>query len=129
MSTSALNRVENRTRKVDVDDLMALAVALDVSPLGLLLPRSERGDDLAKITGLEQTADLIWLWAAGQSSSAEERIARGVDNYNPREVTEMSLPRWLEFMAAVRVPPAGQAVDSSGPRVWPFERVEDPSDG
>src|SRR3954454_23683106 len=36
---SGLGKIESGERRVDVDDLVALAVALDVSPVRLLLPR------------------------------------------------------------------------------------------
>jgi transcriptional regulator with XRE-family HTH domain len=48
-----LRRIESGDRRVDVDDLMALAAALDVSPATLLMPDDcrrmgdERGDDRA----------------------------------------------------------------------------------
>ena len=38
----ALRRIEAGERRVDVDDLVALAVALDVTPLALLLPAADR---------------------------------------------------------------------------------------
>jgi transcriptional regulator with XRE-family HTH domain len=38
LSVSALSLIATGKRRVDVDDLMVLAVALDVSPISLLLP-------------------------------------------------------------------------------------------
>ncbi|MDO3647671.1 helix-turn-helix domain-containing protein [Nocardia mangyaensis] len=40
-----LSRIEKGERRVDADDLMALAVALNVSVLALLVPPSSRPDD------------------------------------------------------------------------------------
>jgi len=64
ISRTAISDIERGVRKVDVDDLMHLALALDVSPLDLLLP--ERTDPGAHpITGAtpRQTREL-WAWAA-----------------------------------------------------------------
>ena len=38
LTHTALDKIERGTRRVDVDDLMALAAALDVSPATLLMP-------------------------------------------------------------------------------------------
>jgi transcriptional regulator with XRE-family HTH domain len=39
---SAVDQIEKGTRRVDVDDLMALAAALGVSPITLLMPEAAR---------------------------------------------------------------------------------------
>lgn len=57
-----LRRIESGDRKVDVDDLAALAIALNVSPLALLLPIADgpivsRGDSFP--------ASVIWDWGTG----------------------------------------------------------------
>jgi len=41
---SAVDQIEKGTRRVDVDDLMALAAALGVSPITLLMPGMSRAD-------------------------------------------------------------------------------------
>lgn len=64
---SGITKVEADDRRVDVDDLVALALALDVSPNRLLL--AARADD----TLLELTTDLsvpahdAWRWATGET--------------------------------------------------------------
>ena len=57
-----LRRIESGDRRVDVDDLVALALALDVSPLALLLPA-----ETSSVTpqGDRYTAEEIWAWARG----------------------------------------------------------------
>ena len=57
-----LRRIESGERRVDVDDLVALALALDVSPLALLLPR-----ETSSLTAARPPwgAEEIWLWATG----------------------------------------------------------------
>ncbi|WP_409473121.1 helix-turn-helix domain-containing protein [Streptomyces sp. HC307] len=61
-----VSRIEAGTRRVDVDDLAALAVALRVSPITLLLPWTDRFDDAVEVTaaGTVQAA-VAWSWADG----------------------------------------------------------------
>jgi transcriptional regulator with XRE-family HTH domain len=72
---SAVDQIEKGTRRVDVDDLVALAAALGVSPITLLLPgRPDPGnpaefvavaDDPAKplaVAGVDISAGRLWLW-------------------------------------------------------------------
>lgn len=78
LSADALNKIENgrtlesgaeppkQVRRVDMDDLMALAHALRVSPLTLLLPWPQREDDQVEITSIgEASARQAWDWALG----------------------------------------------------------------
>lgn len=51
LSYTTLSQIENGARRVDVDDLMAIAVALDVSPASLLVP-SGSDDSTVDATGL-----------------------------------------------------------------------------
>jgi transcriptional regulator with XRE-family HTH domain len=85
ISFSGLSKIENGDRRVDVDDLMALALVLDVSPLALLLPISDP-DETTEVTGANGSVGVFWEWATGQYSLAgdEER------NFQAR-----SLPGWL----------------------------------
>lgn len=64
-----ISRIENGTRRVDVDDLAAIAVALGVSPTSLLMPCHDDGSevqvaDLVPITGWNKpiTARVVWNW-------------------------------------------------------------------
>lgn len=63
MLPSAISKIEGRDRSVDVDDLVALAVALRVSPSRLLLP--DRGGDaeVALTPSRSAPAFLAWEWA------------------------------------------------------------------
>jgi transcriptional regulator with XRE-family HTH domain len=79
---SGLSKIETGERRVDVDDLVALAVALDVSPSRLLLP----GEQPQPLTGADLTWEKVsrhgkvqltpareaewgqaWAWACGES--------------------------------------------------------------
>lgn len=68
-----LRRIEAGERRVDVDDLMALAVAFDVSPLALLLPRDgsrELASPMAGVVGREVAHNTQWLFALAQEPLA-----------------------------------------------------------
>ena len=63
IATLGLSRIEAGERRVDADDLMALAVVLGVTPATLLLP--DHDDDVeeeATATG-PATAAALWAWA------------------------------------------------------------------
>lgn len=79
LSADALNKIENgrtpapgteepkQVRRVDVDDLMALAQVLRVSPMSLLLPWTETPNAQAEVTGVGTVeARVAWEWAIGQ---------------------------------------------------------------
>jgi transcriptional regulator with XRE-family HTH domain len=59
-----LRRIESGDRRVDADDLVALALALSVSPLALLLRPTEAGAVLPN--GERYSAARIWEWGTGQ---------------------------------------------------------------
>jgi transcriptional regulator with XRE-family HTH domain len=62
---SAVAKIERRQRQVTVDDLMALALALDVTPNRLILPAGAGDDEPVELTSAEQTtAAWAWRWAA-----------------------------------------------------------------
>lgn len=67
-SANAVVKMENGLRRIDVDDLMALAVVLDCGPLALLLPHSAAGTQVAfpYPAGSTRTDDELWLWALGE---------------------------------------------------------------
>ena len=62
-----LRRIEEGRRRVDADDLVALAVALDVSPITLLMSPSTDAD-AAVATAVETvTAEQFWRWLAAET--------------------------------------------------------------
>lgn len=64
MPPLALSRIEAGTRRVDVDDLVALAVALGVNASSLLLPH--KATDRIEVTGAGTVdAHMAWAWADG----------------------------------------------------------------
>ncbi|MBN7457547.1 helix-turn-helix transcriptional regulator [Mycobacteroides abscessus subsp. abscessus] len=82
MTGNTLSAIENQTRRIDVDDLIALSAALEVSPAALLMPHitpEDTGDpgdpslmqELRIITSAERepedglraiTAGAFWSW-------------------------------------------------------------------
>ncbi|MGG5172686.1 helix-turn-helix domain-containing protein [Pseudarthrobacter sp. J1738] len=70
ISPLAIRRIEEGERRVDVDDLMALTVALNVNPNELLLTTVQEGDDddvSSSVTGAPAgtTAAQAWDWSQG----------------------------------------------------------------
>ena len=65
--TTALSKIERGERRVDVDDLAAIAVALGVSPTTLLLP-PVADTSRTTVTGAGPvTTEAAWDWADGIS--------------------------------------------------------------
>lgn len=63
-----LTRIRDHQRRVDVDDLVALALALDVSPVTLLLPdASANGSAPVTKGGDDYPREQIWLWLIGHA--------------------------------------------------------------
>lgn len=61
-----LRRIEVGERRVDADDLVALAIALDVTPLALLFPSPDEGDAQLVAKGDPMPWQHIWVWGTGQ---------------------------------------------------------------
>lgn len=64
MAHNTVSEVERGARRVDVDDLVALAAALEVSPSTLLLPADVDPSTLVTVNGFkgEVTAQQFWDW-------------------------------------------------------------------
>lgn len=63
-----VRRIEDGTRRIDVDDLMSFAVALGVSPITLLMPESASAEDVVTFTGRDEQvpAGHAWMWLGGE---------------------------------------------------------------
>jgi transcriptional regulator with XRE-family HTH domain len=79
-----LRRIEAGDRKVDVDDLVALALALNVAPVGLLLPAVESS---VVPQGNLYSAEDIWAWGRGGHPISMSQPGNDVGE-------------WIEFMVA-----------------------------
>jgi transcriptional regulator with XRE-family HTH domain len=61
-----LRRIESGERRVDADDLVALAAALNVSPITLLMPETAKRDEVVEVTARKpDTAGAVWDWLRG----------------------------------------------------------------
>jgi len=91
ISVSGLSKLELGTRGVDVDDLVALAVALDVSPSRLLMSPTASRDKPVKLTpNTEASEEAAWNWMAGDRSLRwPEVVATGEWDLKP-------LIRWID---------------------------------
>ena len=72
LSVVSLSAIENGERRADVDDLVALAAALDISPAALLMPASSKPSDPAPATvhpegDTNPDAAQLWGWLTAQS--------------------------------------------------------------
>ncbi|MFF4248644.1 helix-turn-helix domain-containing protein [Streptomyces sp. NPDC001822] len=64
---TGITRIEKGQRRVDADDLVALALVLNVSPIALLLPPTW-GDEQVRLTSeISLNARTAWLWAEGRT--------------------------------------------------------------
>lgn len=80
---TGITRIEKGQRRVDTDDLVALAVALNVSPVTLLLPPSS-GDQMASLAkNYEVTSRTAWQWVMGQRPAMDWEPGEGVNVAEP----------------------------------------------
>lgn len=70
---TGLARLEAGRRRVDVDDLIGLALALGVSPVALLLP-PEMVEELHLTDTTSTSWQAAWRWAIGEEPFTQERM-------------------------------------------------------
>ncbi|WP_345181439.1 helix-turn-helix transcriptional regulator [Streptomyces lavendulae] len=69
--TTVVSKIERGERRIDVDDVVAIALALNVSPLTLLMP-DEADDQPVKLTdGWEVSSRTAWAWALGREPAMD----------------------------------------------------------
>lgn len=106
ISENTLSRIENldapRGRRVDTDTLVALALALRVSPLALLLPNTNDGP--VHITDDVQLPFAeAWKWATGEAPRPEDArspnaVLEWLELSRPHESRRDRSARWTELM-------------------------------
>ncbi|MGW3663726.1 helix-turn-helix domain-containing protein [Streptomyces sp. NPDC005141] len=90
---SGISRIESGARRVDVDDLTALAVVFGVSPQALLLPLTDRPDENVEITGRgEVDALTAWEWGIGRLPL---KTTPGREKTELLEHRLFGMPQWL----------------------------------
>ncbi|GEB97681.1 hypothetical protein CFL01nite_11760 [Corynebacterium flavescens] len=63
-----LRNIERGQRKVDVDELVALAQVLGVAPITLLMPYTEQSTDSVHLTGSRGvTSARLWEWLTAET--------------------------------------------------------------
>jgi nucleoside phosphorylase len=68
LQVSVLSKIEKGHRRIDADDIIALALALDVSPNRILLPSGSRSSSTIRLTAAKvMTERQAWLWASQDS--------------------------------------------------------------
>ncbi|MGV0735265.1 helix-turn-helix transcriptional regulator [Mycobacterium syngnathidarum] len=91
ISPIAVRRIEENDRRVDVDDLTAIAVALGVSPVTLLMPSNVSADEIVTLADAEFKAAALWEWLIAewpfpQQSGLAEFYARALPPWKLAEV-------------------------------------------
>ena len=103
MSLDVITKLERGRRTIDVDDLVALAVALEVTPNRLLLPGTARVDAQVPITDevtLRERA--AWDWAQGRRPAIYDAELDGMGAATDR------LRQWFDGNALPRELKLGQ---------------------
>lgn len=89
-----LSRIEKGTRRVDADDLVGLALALEVNPSALLLPRPDTGvgEDVIELTpAVRVTTRDAWDWADGRNPLPQP----GANGLKLADFEHHARPVWL----------------------------------
>ncbi|MBK4348754.1 helix-turn-helix domain-containing protein [Lacisediminihabitans changchengi] len=76
ISPSALSKIENGDRRVDVDDLTVFAYALETTPAALLTPASEEAQAPAGVPEGQFTPEEIRAWIQGTVKLTTEDLLR-----------------------------------------------------
>ncbi|MGW3365966.1 hypothetical protein ACWDOR_23835 [Streptosporangium canum] len=102
-----LRRIERGERRIDVDDLLAIAYALGAAPVDLLIPGNEKDTTPYSITpGLPSTVGTARRWIRGEAGSSPGE---------PNTLFGIPAPPWStqpnEAMAWMPSDRAGQALE------------------
>lgn len=130
MVPSAVAKVESGERRVDVDDLVALAIGLNVSPVRLLMPDHSGGEAVELTASTVVPAWAAWQWGRGAAPLPTLSVDEG---YNTPEdfldFVRRDRPadeRWQEEHSAAR---AARDVVSSVRRVLFHAKKGKPQEG
>jgi transcriptional regulator with XRE-family HTH domain len=91
---SALSKIEKGQRRVDADDLVALALALDVSPNMLILPDDDSSSDVALTPGRMMAAAAAWQWARRDTPTVGDA---GYDFYISAAHADKHWSEWIAW--------------------------------
>ncbi|MCG3040263.1 helix-turn-helix transcriptional regulator [Streptomyces sp. S1A] len=130
MSASVISKTEKRERRVDVDDLVAFAAALNVTPAALLLPHRDQGGPI-EVAGQPMPWGRAWRWMHGEAplpgSEAEDDFGVFMTwlTTNRPYLTREEVARFIG--PAVPTSDADWDVDTG--RVWKDATREEDDDG
>lgn len=71
MLDTAVSKMERGSRRIDVDDLVALAIALNVSPVAILMPATADLEKVSLTDTFSVSSQVAWLWAAGDAQASD----------------------------------------------------------
>lgn len=114
-----LGRIEAGTRRVDVDDLTALAVVFGISPVSLLMPdRGPDPDTCVRLTGTDRIpGERAWGWLTGGYPLTGSVLAfynHALPSWE-RDVLEVSLGARRDYSGVSNgAPTTSPSVDSAG---------------
>lgn len=94
LTRQALSEIEAGRRRVDVDDLVTLALALEVSPAALLMPRADYPEEVVATSGGRAPARRVWRWLRAEAPIVE--VGEDLDEAQGRqmEFIRRSQPAW-----------------------------------
>lgn len=92
IAATGITRIESGQRRVDADDLVALAVALGVTPTLLLLPPDVSDDDVAVTPTRTAPWLAAWRWATGDQPLLKREEELPVDDPRVRSFISENRP-------------------------------------
>lgn len=110
ITPSAIAKIEKQQRQVTVDDLVALALVFNTSPISLLLP-AEWGDGQVELTSERRlAARTAWRWIRGLSPASDygvsaSEIAVGPDDDEGEDELDRKYWQLRQDYDAVTLPP------------------------
>jgi len=114
MLPSVITKTEHGERRVSVNEMVALALVLNVPPTRLMLPVDDPDEQIWLVPCAPVTAKTAWRWAQAETSMTFGRLA---DLHDPEtrddEFVRESVPKWE------RTATAHQAVR----RIWSLLRT------
>ena len=80
---SGITKIEKQERRVSTAELVAIAVALEVSPVRLLLPVTDPRQEIAVTPNVVATQAQAWAWALAQSPLLSALPEEELDTRDP----------------------------------------------